>query len=331
MGSYRITIFFILAALSAYIQPAAAQETQDAFATNLIAACQEKDNPKVQELIKEHRLWVKPVVNQLIADYIHRTMTGSKARAASLKNAATLISRTFKETYGEKSLSIATAYLDTWGMEQLGKKAQADRIFDIAEDLRNDKQTKESIERYDQALQLYLDIGDTRGEGEVFGRLGLIYWAIDSDTCLSYYQKALVARKRVDDRVLVGATLNSLGVVYLWKFGELDSAIYYLERACILRQEIDDLTGYGSSLVYLALSYEYNGQYVRAQDAYLKAYEVNKAVGNKVKMAEALQNTASLLNITGHYTEALQKLKLALELREELIALKNRLRLYEND
>lgn len=318
MGSYWRIILCILAAFAAFTQPVAAQVTQDAFATDLIAACLEKNYPKVKDLINEHRLWVKPVVNQLIGDYIHRTMTGSKARAASLKDAATLISQTFEETYGEKSLSIATAYLDTWGMEQLGKKAQADRIFEIAEDLRSDKQSEETIQRYDQALQLYLDIGDARGEGEVFGRMGLIYWSIDPDTCLSYYQKALVAREQVDDKFLVGATINSLGVVYLWKFGELDSAIFYLERACLVRQEIGDLPGLGSSLVYLALSYDYNGQYVKAQDAYLKAYEVNKAVGNKVKMAEALQNTASLLNGTGHYTEALQKLKIALELREEL-------------
>jgi len=319
MGSYRITIICILAAISALTRPAAAQANQDAFATELIAACLEQNDPKVRDLITEHRLWVKPVVNQLIGDYIHRTMTGSKARAASLKDAATLISQTFEEIYGEKSLSIATAYLDTWGMEQLGKKAQADRIFEIAEDLRSSGgQTNEFVQRYDQALQLYLDIEDTRGVGEVFGRLGLIYWSIDPDTCLAYYQKALVSRERVDDRFLVGATLNSLGVVYLSKYGELDSAIFYLERACRVRQEIGELTGLGNSLVYLALSYEYNGQYVKAQDVYLEAYKVNEKVGNKSRMADAMKNSATLLSATGHYTEALQKLEIALELREEL-------------
>ena len=144
---------FILAALFAFSWPAAAQESQDAFATDLIAACQEKNNPKVQELIKEHRLWVKPVVNQLIGDYIHRTMTGSSSRASSLKDAANLISQTFEETYGEKSLSIATAYMDTWSMEQLGKKAQADRNYGIATDLRTSgKDTQKAIARYQQAL-----------------------------------------------------------------------------------------------------------------------------------------------------------------------------------
>ena len=132
MASNRKVLFLFLILVPVFTLPGTAQDSQDAFATDLIAACLEKNNPKVKELIEEHRLWVKPVVNQLIGDYIHRTMTGSKARAASLKDAATLISQTFEETYSEKSLSIATAYLDTGGMEQLGKKAQADRIFEIA-------------------------------------------------------------------------------------------------------------------------------------------------------------------------------------------------------
>ena len=74
MGSYRTFIICILAALFAFTWPVAAQVSQEAFATDLIAACQEKNNPKVQKLIQEHRLWVKPVVNQLVTDYIHRTM-----------------------------------------------------------------------------------------------------------------------------------------------------------------------------------------------------------------------------------------------------------------
>ena len=104
MGSYRTFIICILAALFAFTWPVAAQVSQEAFATDLIAACQEKNNPKVQKLIQEHRLWVKSVVNQLVTDYIHRTMTGSVTRAASLKDAATQISQTFEETYGEKSV-----------------------------------------------------------------------------------------------------------------------------------------------------------------------------------------------------------------------------------
>lgn len=319
MAPYRTSIIFILVAIPLITRPGIAQEAQNLFQSELTKASLGKDTSKVKHLVSEHRLWVKPAVNQLISEFIHRTMTGNRRMALSRKEAATLIAQTFQDTYGEKSLSIATAYLDSWSLEQMGKKAQADRIFGIAEDFRTGgQQTEEAIEKYLQSLQLYTDIGDVRGEGEIFGRMGLIYWVIDSDTCLAYYQKALVARDHVDDRFLVGATLNSLGVVYLQHYSDLDSTIYYLEKATRVRNEIGDLMGLGKSLVYLALTYEYNGQYVKAEDAYHEAYKVNKEVGNKTKMAEALQNSASLLNGTGHYQEALKNLNVALELREEL-------------
>ena len=319
VAPYRTLLFLILVALSLLTRPGIAQEAEALFQSELTEASLDKDTARVHQLISEHRLWVKPAVNQLISDFIHRTMTGSRGAAQKRKEAAFLIAHTFQEIYGEKSLSIATGYLDSWTLEQMGKKAQADRMFGIAEDFRlQGQQTDEAVKEYHRSLELYLDIGDVRGEGEVFGRLGLIYWFIDPDTCLTYYQNALRAREKVDDKFLVGATLNSLGVVYLSKFGVLDSAIYYLERACRVREKIADLTGLGNSLVYLALSYTYNGQYVKAQDAYLESYEVNEEVGNKAKMAEAMQNSASLLNSTGHYQEALDQLEIALRLRKEL-------------
>ena len=319
MAPIKSSIIIILAALTLLFHPGIAQDGEELFQSELTEASLALDNSKVQQLLTEHRLWVKPVVNQLISDYIHRTMTGSRASAQKRKDAAALIAHTFQDTYGEKSLSIATGYLDSWTLEQMGKKAQADRIFGIAEDLRTiDKQIEEAVKEYHRALELYLDIGDSRGEGEVFGRLGLIYWSIDSDTCLAYYQNALKAREESDDRFLVGATLNSLGVVYLIHYENLDSTIFYMEQACKVRRQIGDLYGLGKSLVYLALSYQNTGQYVKAQDVYLEAYQVNKKVGNMIKMAEAMQNTATLLNATGNYLEALDKLEIALGLRKEM-------------
>ncbi len=79
-------------------------------------------------------------------------------------------------------------------MEQMGKKAQADRIYGIATDLRLKSQFEEAIEKYHQALELYHDIEDVRGQGEVLGGLGYIYWFSDIDTCLNYYQKALESK-----------------------------------------------------------------------------------------------------------------------------------------
>ena len=315
MGSYRTTIFCILAAISAFSRPAAAQVTQDAFSTELIAACQNENYPKIRELIHAHRLWVKPVVNQLISDYINRTMMGNRGGAQKKKEAATLIAQTFLESYGEKSLSIATSYLDTWTMEQMGKKAQADRIFDIATDLRKGgQQMEEAKVKFLQSLDLYTNIGDIRGQGEVLGGLGFIYWSIDSDTCLSYYRKALQAREQVDDRVLTGASLNSIGLVYFQHYGNLDSARCYLEVATRIREEIGDLPGLGSSLGYLAMVYEYLGELESANQCYKQSYTVHQVLGLRNKMADSKFRTGCNLQLLGKYPEALQNLETAEEI-----------------
>jgi hypothetical protein len=77
---YR-TIIFILLALLLLSATGSAQEGQDLFQTELAEAGLNKDSSKVHQLISEHRLWVKPVVNQLISDYIDQTMNGARKAA----------------------------------------------------------------------------------------------------------------------------------------------------------------------------------------------------------------------------------------------------------
>ncbi len=309
----------ILVALLAIPRQGIAQEEQEAFSKTLIASCMEKDSARVKALIAEHRLWVKPVVNQLIGDYIHRTMTGSKSRAVSLKDAATLISGAFEESYGEKSLSIATGYLDQWEMQDLGKKAQADRIYAIATDLRKGgQQMEEATAKFLQSLELYMDIGDFRGQGEVLGGLGFIYWSIDSDSCLSYYRKALKAREEVDDKILTGASLNSIGLVYYQHYGELDSARQYLELAREVRRDIGDLKGLGSTLGYLAMVYEYLGELEMANQCYGQSYTVHQELGKINMMADSKLRSGGNLQQLGRYTEAIQQLEIAREIYQDL-------------
>jgi len=296
-----------------------AQEEQDLFQTQLAEAGLGKDSVKIQQLVSEHRLWVKPVVNQLITEYIDRTMAEASKSARSRKEAATLIARIFQETYGEKSLSVATGYLDQWTLEQLGKKAQADRIYGIATELRlSGQNNEEAISKFHQALQLYNDIGDVRGEGEVLGGLGYIYYSIDADTALYYYNAALEARQKVDDRYLVGGTLNTLGLVYYNFYHELEKAIEYFEEAAVVREEIGYWSGLGGTLSKLGEVYKYNGERESAIASFEKSYLVNQKAGDQFRMAEAKLNSGTILINTGRYPEALDHLQVSLEIAQEI-------------
>lgn len=316
MSLYRIIIFILLAfpLLSA---PGNAQEEQNLFQSELAEAGLNKDSSKVHQLVSEHRLWVKPVVNRLITEYIDRTMTGASGAARSRKEAASLIARNFEQNFGERSLSIATGYLDRWTLEQLGKKAQADRIYGIATDMRIRRQDpQETIAKYKQALQLYGEIGDVRGQGEVLGGMGAVYWGYNNDSCLTYYQKALIARKEADDRVLIGSTLNGIGGFYFWFFGETDSAIYYIERAAAVRRETGDLANLVTSLTNLGAAYEYRNDLEEATRCYKETYTVYQELGNPGLMADSRVRTGTNLRRLGRYPEAMQDLETAIEISQ---------------
>ena len=179
----RIALILLLNILPAFTLPGSAQDTQEAFESQLIVSCQENDIAKLHLLVTENRLWVKPIVNQLITDHIDLVMAGRESAAVSKRETAILIAQTFHEIFGEASLMIATGYLDLWDMEELGKKAQADRIYGMATDLRKKgTETEKAIETFHRALELYTEIGDIRGEGEVLGGLGFIYWSGKNET-----------------------------------------------------------------------------------------------------------------------------------------------------
>ena len=140
MTGFKTILTGILVVLLALPRQGMAQETQETFSKSLTAAALAADRSQVRKLISDHRFWVKPVVNQLISDYIDRTMMGNQAAAQARKGAVLLISREFRDIYGERSLYIAYSYLETWSMEQLGRKAQADRIYGVATDMRIKRQ-----------------------------------------------------------------------------------------------------------------------------------------------------------------------------------------------
>ena len=69
-ASCRMLFFFILWIIAGPIWSGIPQEPEELFEKELITACLEDDEALVRSLIEEHRLWVKPVVDQLITGYI---------------------------------------------------------------------------------------------------------------------------------------------------------------------------------------------------------------------------------------------------------------------
>lgn len=319
MFSLRKVLILVLLSLPAFILPGITQDTQEAFEEKLLASCDSNDLPTVKTLITEHRLWVKPVVDYLIVEYIKHTLADEKSLAEKEKTDISLLSQTFQNIYGEKCLTIGSSYLEKWDDHDLLKKAIADSLNTIAIGLRTQAdKLEEAISVYHDVLNRYEEIGDERGRADVLGGMGYIYWFLDPDSCHHYYLKALEAREHVDDRQLTASTFNGLGSLNYRQLYNLDKAVSYYSSAASLREEIGDWAGLGNTLAYLSLTYESLGDLEKANECFLHAYEINQKTGNLANQAMAMIHLGTNSRELGKYPEAIAYLKNAMGIYKEM-------------
>lgn len=290
----------------------ARQLTANEFNTELRQALLENDEAQVSSFINGHRLFVKPLVDALIKESISWELKGMMSESKQARMMSEKIASYFESIFGEKSLSVAVNYLTVWSKGQKVKKLIADSLYAVGIRIRGNEQEREkAIEYHQKALETYRDIGDERGESEVLGGLGLLYTNIDYDTSLVYYKEALTIREKVDDKVLMGATLNSLGSLYYGIFQEYAPALGYFDRAESIRKEIGDSMNLGRTIHLKASTLEYLGQLEQSLKCYKRSFRLNQASGDQVRVAESLLKSGTILNNLGKYPEALENLEKA--------------------
>jgi len=293
------------------------QLTQNELNAELRTALEQNNEARIVELIKNHRLYIKPFVDALVKESIQLELKGKLEEAEKINIMASKAAVIFNEIFDEKSLVIAVSYLTTWSKEQKKKKLVADSLYAVGTKMRGNEPEK-AIGIYNQALEIYRNIGDERGEAEVLGGFGLIYSSSDSQKSWSYYEEALKARENVDDKVLIGNSLNSLGLIHLLFLNDYQQAISYFDKAASVRKEIGDLPNLGRSLTAKATAYEKLGSFDQALDNYTRSYAIYEEVGDPFRMAESLLKSGSMLINLGNYPEALDQLEKSLEISRDI-------------
>jgi CHAT domain-containing protein/tetratricopeptide (TPR) repeat protein len=293
------------------------QLTRDELNTELRTALLQNNEVLISELIKNHRLFIKPFVDGLISETISNELKGNLAESKQLSSITGKTAEVFNKIFNEKSLLIAVNYLTIWSKNQKGKKLVADSLYAVGTKLRGSEPRK-AIGIYDKAIDNYKSIGDERGESEVLGGLGLIYTSINYDTSLVYYKDALEKREKVDDKLLIGNTLNSLGSLYYGFYKNYPLALDYLDRAEKVRTDLGDSLNLGRTIHTKAYTLDNLGQYEQALNYFRRSIELNQLSGDKVRVAESLLKTGTILNNLSKYADALASLEKALEIYREI-------------
>jgi len=301
------------------------QISQGEFRNQIIEAYGKNDNETAVSLIRNNRLLVKPFVDGLIRECISEELNGNQKRYEQLKSILVRTVGSFESLFGEKSLAIAVNYLTGWSVDQKEKKLIADSIYALGTKYRLGKEFDKAIEELNKSLEVYRDINDERGEAEVLGGLGVIYFEPDYEKCLVYYKEALAKREKVDDKQLIGNTLNSIGSVYARFLKEYPQAIQWYDRAEAVRTEIGDQVNVNTTIRNKAISFKAYAEqlnnaaiYPEALNQAEKALGIFKSLHDKSEEGKVISLMGFIYSNLGDNAQAITKLNNALIILQEI-------------
>jgi CHAT domain-containing protein/Tfp pilus assembly protein PilF len=174
---------------------------------------------------------------------------------------------------------------------------------------------RKSIEKYNEALELYRSASDRNGEAVTLNDMGVVYQSLgEMQKALEKYNQALQLRRAVGDRFGEAVTLSNIGLVYQIQ-GEAQKALEKYNEALPLRRAVGDRTGEAVTLNNIGGVYRSLGELRKALEKFNEALPLRRAVGDRSGEAATLSNIGTVYHSQGEMRKALEKFNEALPLR----------------
>jgi predicted ATPase/class 3 adenylate cyclase len=174
-----------------------------------------------------------------------------------------------------------------------------------------------ALRSFDQALALWQDIGDSRGESRTLNNLATVYTDQgDYTNALKHLDKARSIKEQIGDLSGEAQSLHNLGAIYR-DLGVYDTARTYYEQALSLERTLGNPWGEASNLTELGLIYHLTGEDRLAQDYCEQARTTAQEIGNPQVEGRATSLLASIHLTQGQLERAVELYQQALNLRLE--------------
>ncbi|MCJ7737562.1 MAG: tetratricopeptide repeat protein [Anaerolineae bacterium] len=155
-----------------------------------------------------------------------------------------------------------------------------------------------------QALELYREAGDLRGQAAALENLGAISrLQADYAEARAHIEQALRLFSRIGDRQGEGRALHRLGSVAINQ-GDHATARTHLESALHIAGEIEDRVSQGSLFAALGVLANRECDYPAARGHLERALEIDRALGERRDEGIALTSLAIVLYCLGEYPQA---------------------------
>ncbi|OLP20037.1 hypothetical protein BST81_02010 [Leptolyngbya sp. 'hensonii'] len=181
---------------------------------------------------------------------------------------------------------------DSWPPETSKPFADFQKVFgDVLQFL---KQSSEALNRYQEALQIYRQVGDRLGEANTLKAIGdVLQFLKQSSEALNRYQEALQIYRQVGARLGEANTLKAIGDVLQFLKQSSEALNRYQEALQIYRQ-VGARLGEANTLKAIGDVLQFLDQRDEALNRYQEALQIYRQVGDRLGEANTLLGLGSL-------------------------------------
>ncbi|UJB73022.1 tetratricopeptide repeat protein (plasmid) [Acaryochloris sp. 'Moss Beach'] len=204
------------------------------------------------------------------------------------------------------------------GESMSAEKKRADQLLDLGIEHFNKGQFREAKAAWEEALNLYRQIGDQQGVANSLNNLGEAYRSLgEYAQAIDYYQQSMVIMRKIGDQKGVANSLNNLGTAYYY-LGEVAQAIDYHQQSLVIEQKIGNQQGVAGSLNNLGAAYGSLGEYAQAIDYYQQSLVIKRKIGDQKGMAKSLNNLGAAYGSLGEFAQAIDYYQQSLVIKRKI-------------
>jgi CHAT domain-containing protein/Tfp pilus assembly protein PilF len=196
-------------------------------------------------------------------------------------------------------------------------KDEAERLWELGEKAYNAGRYHEARSYYNKSLSQC--VGNLECVASNLNGIGAVYEALDDDrTAFKYYEDALSAARKANNRDLIATNLFNTGAIYHRTFNQYEKALSLFEESLRLFRQLNDRKSAAIVLFNMGKSLNSLGRYDRSLSVLNESLRINRELNDQQGIAGSLNVIGNVYAGLGQYDKPLSYYQEALRINRRL-------------
>ena len=198
-----------------------------------------------------------------------------------------------------------------------GGKNEAESLWELGEKAYDAGRYSEALSYYEKSLSKCA--GDIECAASNLNGIGAVYEALDDDKkALKYYEDALAAARKINNKDLIATNLFNAGAIYNRTLNQYERALDIFDDSLKIFRELNDKKSVAIVLFNMGKALNSLGRYEKALSIFNESLKINREINSQQGIAGNLNLIGSVYSSMGQYDKPLLYYQEALKINRQL-------------